>query len=345
MSGPGTDRPAEDRLFEEAASWFARMRGPDSESSRSEFESWLALGEAHRSAYNRAAEIFAMGKLLGEDRAPPERGEPKPGSSRIPIFASLGLFGLAAATILFVLLVPGWAVRKDAPGGPQVALLTAPAGGPRLVRLADGSLVRLQGATRVSVRFTADRRTLALDRGAARFEVAHESRPFIVLAGGGAITAHGTIFEVALSADRRVSVRLFQGSIEVNLPRSGRNGAPPGSKLLRPGQTLSFAAAGAQGAAGPESASSVESNGAKPAPGTAAEAARDYDSVRLADLVAAANRTASRPIRLADARTGERRVSGRFRIDDTTLLAERLALLFNLGIDRANPAEIVLESR
>jgi transmembrane sensor len=341
MSGPGTDRPAEDRLFEEAASWFARMRGPDSESDRSEFEAWLALGEAHRSAYNRAAEIFAMGKLLGEDRGP-EEGEPRPRSKQVAIFASLGLLGLAAAAILFVLLVPGWTSRNTAHGGAQVALLTAPAGGQRLVRLADGSLVRLEGSTRVEVRFTGERRSLLLDRGAARFEVAHESRPFVVLAGGGAVTAHGTIFEVVLSPDRRVSVRLLEGSVEVSLPRPARTGAPAGSRLLNPGETMSFAA-GAQAAAEPGAPPMEESAGGGPADRTAA--AGDYDSVRLADLVEAANRGASRPIRLADARTGDRRVSGRFRIDDTDLLAERLALLFDLRIDRARPSEIVLGSR
>jgi transmembrane sensor len=343
MSGPGTDRPAEDRLFEEAASWFARMRGPDSESSRSEFESWLAVGQAHRSAYNRAAEIFAMGKLLGEDEALEESGKPSPGSTRIPIFATFGLLGLAAATILLILLVPGWTSRNAAHEGAQVALLTAPAGKQRLVRLADGSLVRLEGSTRVDVRFTGERRSLLLDRGAARFKVAHEGRPFVVLAGGGAVTAHGTMFEVALSKDRRVSVRLFEGSIEVSLPRSARKGGSATSRLLSPGETMSFAAAGAHGAAEPAATSSVERAGGGPADRTVAVG--DYDSVRLADLVEAANRGSSRPIRIADARTGERRVSGRFRIDDTALLAERLALLFDLRIDRTSPSQIVLGSR
>ena len=55
MSEPDRDRP-QGQLFEEAAAWFARMRGPDAEASRDEFEAWLARGALHRSAYNRAAD-------------------------------------------------------------------------------------------------------------------------------------------------------------------------------------------------------------------------------------------------------------------------------------------------
>ena len=70
MSEPETGPPAEDQLLQEAAAWFARMRGPDAEASRDEFEAWLARGALHRRAYNRAAEIFAMGKVLGDNQGP-----------------------------------------------------------------------------------------------------------------------------------------------------------------------------------------------------------------------------------------------------------------------------------
>jgi transmembrane sensor len=39
---------------------------------------------------------------------------------------------------------------------------------------------------------------------------------------------------------------------------------------------------------------------------------------------------------------GERRVSGRFRIDDTELLADRLAALFDLTVDRSKATAILL---
>lgn len=343
MSGPGTNREAEDRLFEEAAQWFARMRGPGAEADRAGFEAWLALGEAQRSAYSRAAEVFALGKLLGEERSDSrDPGEHQPARRRLPALASLGLLALAAIAVLLVPTIG----RERFPGGPggaggggEVASLSTGAGEQRLARLSDGSIVRLGGSTRLEVRFTGERRSLTLDRGSARFEVAHEKRPFVVLAGGGAVTAHGTIFEVALGADLRVSVRLVEGSVDVRLPASGKGPV----RRLRPGEAVSYAASGPAGRA-PSGAQGGQLPG-QPQKAASAAQAGDYDSVRVADLVAAANRGASRPIRLADPRTGERRLSGRFRISDTALLAERLALLFDLQIDRSNPAEIVLGSR
>lgn len=343
MSGPGSDRRRDDRLFEEAAAWFARMRGPDAQASRAEFDSWLALGEAHRSAYNRAAEIFAMGKLLGEDGGRADAGKTRAQARRLPSFASLGLLAVTLAAALLVLLDYRWhrsgdPIGSDKARGGEVAILSASPGEQRLFRLGDGSLVRLGEATRVEARFTGERRNLILDRGSARFEVAHEGRPFVVLAGGGTVTAHGTIFEVALAADRRVSVRLVEGSIDVRLPASGSQGRP---RRLHPGETVSFAAAGPAGTA-PSGADGTQPPGDRAA--AAPAGAADYDKVPVSDLVAAANRGASKPILLADPRTGERLVSGRFRIDDTMLLAERLALLFNLRMDRSDPAEIVLEN-
>ena len=73
--------------------------------------------------------------------------------------------------------------------------------------------------------------------------------------------------------------------------------------------------------------------------------AQEYDGIRVAELIAAANLSASHPIRLGDPTIGERRVSGRFRIDDAGLLAERVAAVFELTVDRSNPAEIVLRPR
>lgn len=342
MSEPDTSSAdRSDRLERDAARWFARLRGEDAAADRAAFEAWLAEDPAHRRAYNRAAEIFALGKLIADEEAPAPPPSPRSRARRlVPALAALALLTLAAA---------GWmALKSSAPGGTapdiapdasgQAALLATAADETRTVRLADGSTVELAGDTRLQVRFDAARRGLELLGGQARFAVAHEVRPFVVRAGGGRVTARGTLFEVALRTDRRVEVRLLEGAVEVALPQ-GQGDAPPAIRQLRPGERLSFETH--IGLVPTAARSPVLS----PSAARNADASRDYDAVPVAALVAEANRASPRPIRLADAALASRRVSGRFRVDDTRLLADRLAGLFDWTADSSDRQEIVLRPK
>jgi transmembrane sensor len=323
-----------DALAREAAHWFARMRGPDADASRAEFEAWLARGPEHRAAYNDTAEVFAMGKLLAEP------GDPAPAPPpRRPVLA------MALATVAACVVgVGAWvATHQPGPAGdPREAIagttdhrrISAVADGPRMVRLADGSTVRLGDGTILDVDIASGQRSLRLVRGQARFEVAHEPRPFIVFAGGGSVTARGTIFEVVLARSGKVDVRLLQGGIDVAMPRQAPS-AVPAMRRLKAGEGVSFTAQPDIPQASPKTA------GATAVP---LAAARDFEAVPVAELVAEANREAPRPIRLADASLGAQRVSGRFRVDDPELLARRLGALFGRAVDVGNPREIVLAS-
>lgn len=333
-----SDRTPEDgdALAREAAHWFARMRGPDADASRAAFDAWLAQDPEHRSAYARTAEIFAMGKLL-VDADPPS---PAPARSRRPI-----LVAMLAAAIVGAAGIGGWAVTH--PGAPvqdqhsAAAMSTdrrtiaTVAGETRVVHLADGSTIRLGDDTMIDVAIGSDRRNLRLLRGRARFEVAHEKRPFIVFAGGGSVTARGTIFEVALAKSGKVDVRLLRGAVDVALPRQPTVPRPVVRKLAA-GESVSFG--GQQDAAPRTSAPAGE------AVPDATDTAREFEATPVAELIALANRGTARPIRLADPALGAKRVSGRFRIDDTELLARRLAALFGVVADLGDPREITLTS-
>src|SRR3546814_20378549 len=68
-------------------------------------------------------------------------------------------------------------------------------------------------------------------------------RPFIVLAGGGSVTARGTVFDVILGKDKRVTVRLLRGAVDVERPQGVKGGRGAGAVArLEPGEVLSFAA-------------------------------------------------------------------------------------------------------
>src|SRR3546814_1264895 len=77
----------------------------------------------------------------------------------------------------------------------------------RVVTLADGSTVSLDAASEVRVAYSERARELALVRGQARFDVAHDPRrPFAVQARDQRVVATGTAFNVDL-LDRK-STRL-----------------------------------------------------------------------------------------------------------------------------------------
>lgn len=348
MTASDSTPPPDDQLLKEAATWFARMRGEEADAHREEFEAWLRRGALHRQAYNRASEIFAMGKHLGGGpKAPAAAEEPGERSTRSKVLISLAAL-LILATATWVAL-GGTAFQS---GGPPIAerlgiprevnrQLATRSGETREVRLEDGSVISLQGGTRVLVRFDQSARRLVLDQGTARFAVAHDPRPLVVHAGGGQIRAVGTLFDVSIGGGGRVTVRLLEGSVLVT-PATDPAAPRDVQRRLYPGQTMTFATLSPPRVEvpAPQAEHAPPAQAASPADG-----ARDYDGVTLADLVAAANRGASRPIRIADPAIGALRISGRFRIDDTSVLAERLAYLFDLTIDGGANGEIVLGSR
>jgi transmembrane sensor len=89
--------------------------------------------------------------------------------------------------------------------------------------LSDRSRITLGAQTELTVHYTANRRFIFLDRGEASFSVVHDPRrPFTVLAGGGAITAVGTQFDVRRELDttqgERVVVTVSSGTVEVGPP-------------------------------------------------------------------------------------------------------------------------------
>ncbi len=351
MSDAAPVPPAQDQLLQEAAMWFARMRGPDAEASRAEFEAWLKRGAVHRQAYNRASEIFAMGKLLAESPEPPPAAPrpARPGRGRAGFALAIGvlLAALAASWLALRHTGAGEDGRLTVAGHgtpPPAQILETGPDRPQTIRLADGSIVRLAPGSLLEVRLGPVERRLDLRRGAGRFQVHHEVRPFSVHAGGGQVVARGTIFDVGYGGDRRVTVHLIEGVVDVTLPSRTASPAPSlPPRRLHPGQSLAFEAA-APAAISVRPARSAQRRGPGPGLPEAGTGARDFDAMPLSRLVATANEGAPRPIRLADDALGRRRVSGRFRTDDTMLLAQRLATLFGLAVD-ARRDEIILRAR
>jgi len=326
-------------LRDEAADWFAIMRGPEAVARRREFDAWLARDALHRSAYNRIAETFSIGKGLkpsAEDQdVPPSRKETAPSATarRRRIFG----VGVAVALVAGAAVVTPRLLVSDLDDHriAQVEsskLASAPAqfatriGEIRAFSLTDGSSVTLDSDSLMVVSISSARRDLQLIRGRARFTVAHDMRPFVVAVAGGTVTARGTVFDITLDRSDRVVVRLLRGSVDVRMPTAAGTAAPAQTKRMAAGETISFG--------------NAPSPSVQEAPGKSndwPEGVLDLGRVRLAEVIADANRYTTKPLVLATPDLAELRLSGTFRVRDTRRLAENVGDLLGLAvIDRGD---------
>jgi transmembrane sensor len=109
----------------------------------------------------------------------------------------------------------------------------------REVHLADGSILRLGGASTVRVTYSTAHRNVELRRGEAYFEVQHDAaRPFVVRAGAATVTAVGTAFNVRTDGGRIV-VAVSEGVVEV-VPRPAHAGGGLSSVRASSGQQVTL---------------------------------------------------------------------------------------------------------
>ncbi|PAW68198.1 MAG: hypothetical protein B9S34_03070 [Opitutia bacterium Tous-C1TDCM] len=246
--------------------------------------------------------------------------------------ASLGL----AVLVGFAWLRPG--TRELAPAPTASATLIQP------VRqlLADGSWIELNGDAQVRVEFSPALRRVALVRGEAHFEVAHDAaRPFVVVAGGVAVRAVGTAFAVRLAPDD-VNVLVTEGRVAVD-----RAAADPVAAPVLP---LAFVAKGASvvvAAADLAPAAAAPVVVAVSAPELAERQAwrvprLEFNDTPLREAVELFNRHGNVSLSLASPALGELRVSGTVRADNTAALLQLLRADYGVEAQRRSDRELVL---
>jgi transmembrane sensor len=324
------------RFRSEAAEWFAIMRGPDADVRRAEFDAWIAASPAHRQAYNRIAETFSYGKFLKSDAhltdmTPNDAGRSTSVRARkVRAAFAVGAVIAICSAVSLLWAAPSVEVGHRSSGefaarppGARAVRLSTRSGQIRPFRLPDGSKVTLDTDSVVLVTFDEHHRNLRLLQGHARFEVAHEDRPFAVAAGSGTVTARGTIFDVTVARDRRVTVELLKGAVDVDPPHRTRE-ARPRRVRLSPGEFYAFTdGREAQSDRGPEKSG---------IPSQWPEGLRDYKNVPLAAVLTDANRYGALPIVTASRDLDAMRISGTFRISDPHRLARNLARLLGLSL-------------
>ncbi|QYC09311.1 FecR domain-containing protein [Brevundimonas nasdae] len=230
MSDPQAGKRVADR---QAAEWHVRLgKRPVSAATLSAFKVWRET-PVNADAYRRVEMLWRSAGGLGADAdvqaltretlkatAPRERAW-----TRRLIPATALLAGLGAV----VLLASFWLQTRN--------LYSTEVGQHEVIRLADGTQVRLDTDTRVRVQFTGAERQIVLEQGQALFTVAHDAdRPFRVSAGATEVTALGTVFDVRRRPEG-ARVTLLEGVVVVT-DADARAG---GTWRLRPGQQVETA--------------------------------------------------------------------------------------------------------
>jgi len=305
----------EGRAPAEAAAWCARLNNRSV--STAELEAFYAWRRepVNAAAYAEAEHAWRATRSLGSDE---DIGDAVAEILARPVAArpwwrewrfQLGL----AVSLLVIGLIGAWMVTRP-------LVLETGVGEQRLVRLADGSRVRLDTQSRIEIRLRAARRDVLLARGQAFFEVAKDAaRPFVVSADGSSVRALGTRFGVRAD-DGRVSVILDEGSVRV----SGRES---GTATLRPGQMV-VVAGGRVGAPAPADTEAMTS-------WTSGRLV--FRDTPLATAVAEMNRYNNAPILLDARRAGTMRVSGMFDTGNSDAFVAAASAVSGLRID--HPAD------
>lgn len=199
-----------------AAQWLAQRDRNLTPAEQDAYLQWLQTDPRHAEAMTRQAAALGRMMHLGEWQPTlsaepnPDLFAPRPPRRRWPVWTG----ALAAAAAVVVALVTGWPVAAPPSAPPSFLRVN------ERQALEDGSLVELKDGSRFEVKFTDSERRVRLMEGEAHFTVAkNPARPFIVEAGGVALRAVGTAFNVRLGPEH-VEVLVTEGRVQVESPAS-----------------------------------------------------------------------------------------------------------------------------
>jgi transmembrane sensor len=208
----------------------------------------------------------------------------------------------------------------------------------RIVALPDGSRISMDSATRIRVTYQKTARSITLERGRSRFDVAHDAgRPFTVTAGQETVVAVGTSFDVE-RLQSTVLITLIQGQVLIK----GAAAAPTTATTAQADNSISLKA-------GEEL---VVSLNVRPAIVAAdPQAARAWEAGRLlfrdeslGDAVARVNRYTTHPIEI-DPSIASIRISGVFNAGDVSSFVSAVTSYFPVQAATTATNTILLQPR
>ncbi len=313
--GPAATASERQRIAEEAARWFARLRHRETDPELSAaFRRWRDRNLAHRRAYAELEEIWEQLDGL----VPVETGEPLAAvpARSVGIRKALRARRVRHAAAVGVLLAVGILGYLQATGeAPWLWEEVATARGEqRTLMLEDGSTVYLNTATRLAVRMTKGRRIVRLRKGEALFEVTHDpARPFLVESPMGTVHVVGTRFDVVVNPERRtMQVLVVEGKVAVAPARTGGRRRP--QLALTPGELAEIT----DRRVGERHVADIRS----------LVSWRDgylvFDGSPLREVVDSVNRYLPHPLKIADAEIADLSVTAVIRLEDREAIVRAL---------------------
>lgn len=308
----------------QAALWIERMNHPVHDTAvAAAFDRWIFADPRHVESYARLAALWQSSTLeraLGTYAPRNDNEAHDAPSGELPAMHDSEtrrglrswlrprrLGGIAAALAALVLGVP----LAQGLAAPDNIYISAQ-GHDRTVMLADGSSIRMNGGSKLSVRLTPWSRKVTMQRGEAFFDIAHERwRGFSVDTGSTRISVLGTAFDVNVLTSGEREIRVYRGLVSV-LAGNGEWHLPAGTGLAISGARV-------------RSLEDVEGG----APGWL-DGWLDAQDANLSGLIERLNRSADRPTVLADPALGELRITGRFRTDQPREMLDTLAAIHDL---------------
>ncbi len=204
--------PADQERLETAADWWKRLQKDPSIEISTNFLEWIAepancrAFKAIESTMAALDDFGATPNILDMRRAALTHLR----NAGFKRWLTAHLITRIAATVLVASLFGGGALYIYSQ---QPDSYVTEIGERRVVALPDGSRISLDSDSEVDVRYSKATREIVLNKGRARFDVAHDvTRPFTVTAGTKTVVAVGTSFNVERLGST-VLVTLIQGHV------------------------------------------------------------------------------------------------------------------------------------
>ena len=316
-----------------SAAWLARRDRGLTPAEQDEFLQWLGADPRHRACFGRHELAWRELDALAQWR-PAHSARPNPDllaretiRRRSPaVWVTMG----AAAALLVAVGIVGFALRNQHPAPRPAAAVSVRDYDQKV--LEDGSVIDLNRGGEIEVRYTPAERQVWLTRGEAHFTVAkNPARPFIVRAGKVDVRAVGTAFNVRLDPSL-VEVLVTEGHVQVS---------PPGDQ-----ETLPVLAAGQRALVPETGPARIDTVSTEEMSRLLAWQPRqlEFDSARLADVVAAFNRHNRLQLELGDVTLADLPVGASFRSNNVEGFVRLLEGTFGIRTERHDDRIVLLRA-